>query len=210
LIVSSEKKIFVISDTHFGHPGIINLCFRPYKTIQEHDYDLINKWNSVVSPNDIVYHLGDFAYKTSVTYTNKIVNELNGQIIVIKGNHDSLVQKIADQKIFSESKFKLIPGYYELENFTYVDKNKDTQLGPMYILSHYPMKSWNQKHRNSVMLYGHVHGQLLEDHSLSFDVGVDCWNYTPVSMEQIRKKVAIKIPNWLAYKENIKHKEKVE
>ena len=57
----------------------------------------------------------------------------------------------------------------------------------MYILSHYPMKSWNQKHRNSVMLYGHVHGQLLEDHSLSFDVGVDCWNYTPVSMEQIRK-----------------------
>lgn len=51
-------------------------------------------------------------------------------------------------------------------------------------LSHYPHRSWNKKFHGSIHVYGHVHGAL-PDHDRSTDVGVDCWDFKPVSLEQI-------------------------
>lgn len=84
------SEVFVISDTHFGHRGILSFPqtkrFRPFDTIEEHDQELIKRWNNIVTPKDIVWHLGDFCFGKRYI---PIASELNGSICLILGNHDT-------------------------------------------------------------------------------------------------------------------------
>ena len=54
---------FFMADTHFGHGAIIDLCHRPFQCVEEMDGYMIERWNKKVSPNDIVYIVGDLFYK---------------------------------------------------------------------------------------------------------------------------------------------------
>lgn len=90
----SEKKIkyspdhtFFTSDTHFGHANIIRFCNRPFQNVEEMNEVLIENWNKVVSKDDTVFHLGDFAFGGSSVW-NSIIPRLNGHINLIIGNHD--------------------------------------------------------------------------------------------------------------------------
>lgn len=168
-------NVFFTSDTHFGHAALINKGLRKIpkiNNIDEFNSMMITRWNSVVAKHDTVYHLGDFAWHNPEAYRKA----LNGHIHLIEGNHDRLSAK--DKKLFeSFSKIKSVK----------VDSYK-------IYLCHYAMRVWNQSHHGSWHLYGHSHGSLQEDpHSLSFDVGVDCWNYRPVSFDQIKAKMEKKI-----------------
>ena len=58
----SGENIFFTSDTHFGHTNIIKYCKRPFNSLEEHDETLIKNWNNKVGENDIIFHLGDFAF----------------------------------------------------------------------------------------------------------------------------------------------------
>jgi calcineurin-like phosphoesterase family protein len=83
-------KYWFTADTHFNHANILKYCNRPFKNINEHDYVLIKNWNSRVKPDDIVFHLGDFCFKETKDKSAKYyIDQLNGQIIFIAGNHDS-------------------------------------------------------------------------------------------------------------------------
>lgn len=77
---------FVISDTHFGHKNILSFTSRNYSSIEEHDQAIIDNWNSVVGPKDIVYHLGDVAWSKKAA--DKNLPQLNGVKHLIGGNHD--------------------------------------------------------------------------------------------------------------------------
>lgn len=85
------SEVFFISDTHFGHRGIITFSFsgtkpfRPFATIEEHDAELVRRWNSIVANKDIVWHLGDFC---SGKRNFSIAGELNGSKKLVIGNHD--------------------------------------------------------------------------------------------------------------------------
>lgn len=57
--------IYFIADTHFNHENIIKYCNRPFNNTQEMNEYIIQKWNSVVKSNDIVYHLGDVGFGTT-------------------------------------------------------------------------------------------------------------------------------------------------
>ena len=78
---------FYISDLHFGHANCLAFDNRPFKSIQEHDAELVRRWNSVVQPGDIVYILGDMFW-CKATEAIEILKQLNSQKILIKGNHD--------------------------------------------------------------------------------------------------------------------------
>ena len=89
--------VYFISDTHFNHKNIIKYCNRPYKSVEEMNKVLIENWNRVVKDADVIYHLGDFALYDE----EELFNKLNGNIILIRGNHD---RKSASyyEKIFKE------------------------------------------------------------------------------------------------------------
>ncbi len=83
------SEVYFISDTHFGHKGILSFPstkpFRPFDSIEEHDEELVKRWNETVSPKDIVWHMGDFCFgKRNID----IAGRLNGSKRLVMGNHD--------------------------------------------------------------------------------------------------------------------------
>lgn len=157
-------SLWFTSDTHFGHKNVIKYCNRPFQTVEEMDEVLIKNWNSRICPNDVVYHLGDVAFR-SVEETNAILKRLNGKKILIRGNHD---------KKINSSLFEGVYNYYEL-------KVQDKFI----VMCHYAMRVWNKSHHGSYHLYGHSHGTLPQ-HGLSMDVGVDANEFKPISFEEIK------------------------
>lgn len=101
-----KPKVFFTSDHHFGHTNILKFCNRPFNSIDEMNEELIKRWNEKISPEDEVYHLGDFALTTSEQF-KEIINRLNGTIYLIVGNHEGTA-------LGNRKRFKWIKEYYEL------------------------------------------------------------------------------------------------
>ena len=184
----TERKTFFASDHHFFHANIIKYANRPFNNIYSMNEILIERHNSVVSPQDIVYFIGDFSFSSDENEVINIIKRLNGEKHFIAGNHDKgmFKERIMKQfQTFSKTPFKEI----------YV-QDPDARGGKQSItLCHYAMRVWNKSHHGAFHLYGHSHGSLPDDpNSRSFDVGVDCWDFTPVSYEQVKKVMAKK--NW--------------
>lgn len=166
-------SIFVTSDLHFGHKNIIKYENRPYETIEQMDKDLIDKWNNVVKENDTIYILGDFSWHKG-EQTNEILKQLNGNKILIIGNHDEIFLK---DKKFDKTLFEEITIYKQIKY------NKK-----VFVLFHYPIAEHNGKMNGYIHLYGHIHSMNLELEKelgeLCHNVGVDRNNYTPVNIEK--------------------------
>lgn len=81
-------KIFFTGDLHFGHENVLAFDKRPFATVEEMDAELIRRWNNKVGKGDLVYVLGDMIWKTRNDDAPSLIKSLNGQIILIKGNHD--------------------------------------------------------------------------------------------------------------------------
>jgi len=80
-------KWWFTADHHFSHGNIIEYCGRPFHSTKHMDMELIRRWNERVTDEDVVYHLGDFAFR-GVMKPQDYLDQLNGQIIIIMGNHD--------------------------------------------------------------------------------------------------------------------------
>ena len=79
--------IYFIADTHFNHANIIKYCNRPFKNTDEMNEYIIKRWNSIVKETDTVYHLGDVGFG-KFEEVKKLVGNLNGRKILLRGNHD--------------------------------------------------------------------------------------------------------------------------
>ena len=166
---------YFTADTHFGHPNIIKYCNRPFSSVYEMDAAMIANWNRIVKPNDVVYHLGDFAFCCTLSYANNIFYQLNGIKHLILGNHDALAKEIAETNPAA---------------WASVSDMKEINInGQKIVLCHYPMRTWHHAYKETWHLFGHVHGRFA-DYGKSTDAGVDCWNFAPVSFVDLRKKMA--------------------
>ncbi|KAF3884334.1 MULTISPECIES: metallophosphoesterase family protein [Nostocales] len=175
--------IWFTADTHFGHKNILEYTNRPFSSIEEMDETLIENWNSKVSSSDRVYHLGDVGL-CSPNKLRKILERLNGNIYLIRGNHDKSAEACKER-------FEWIEDYYELT----VQDSEESQGKQLIVLLHYAMRVWQASHYGTYHLYGHSHGQLPDDPTLlSFDVGVDCHNYTPINYDDVKR--IMKAKNW--------------
>lgn len=192
--------VWFTSDNHFFHKNIIRLSKRPFSGMFEMHEHLIAEWNKRVKHNEIVYVLGDFSF-SSVNMTKSIVSRLNGKKILITGNHDMAAHKM------------LAAGFDEVHENIYIHLGSEKQK---FFLSHfpyhpmvgyqkfnkdkvrinYPFEKVDQRYMHkrivddgtSWLLHGHVHGAWRQN-GRQINVGVDVWDYVPVSHEKILKMV---------------------
>ena len=92
------QKIFFTSDTHFGHENAIRFDNRPFANAAEMDAELTRRWNAKVGTGDLVYVLGDMIWKSLNNDAEPLIKSLNGQIILIKGNHDRFINNAKAKK----------------------------------------------------------------------------------------------------------------
>lgn len=174
------------SDLHLGHANIIKYSKRPFSSVEEMDQMLISNWNSVVGEKDSVYIVGDFAFYKDQQKTLDTLQRLNGvEKHLIFGNHDRYLKSWVLEKFTSATPYKEI----------YVQDLELPTQKQFIVLCHYAFRVFNKSHYGSWNLYGHSHGSLPDDPRIrSLDVGVDCWNYTPASYEQIKERMKLKTP----------------
>jgi len=163
---------FWTADTHAGHRNIIKYCNRPYDNVYEMDEAYIKNHNSLVGKDDIVWHLGDVANACSIEYAINFVKRLNGRKRLILGNHDDLAFEMHNR----------VPGLWNsIETYREIRVN-----GQLIVMFHYPISVWHHAYKGSWQLFGHVHGTN-PNHGKSLDVGVDKWNFAPITFNDIKK-----------------------
>lgn len=137
-------KTFVTSDLHFDHKNILkfNPATRPFRDMEHMNAEMIREWNERVAADDLVYILGDVAF-CNPSKATAIVRSLNGRKILIQGNHD--------KKLVADANFRAC--FEEIHVYHEVNCN-----GVKVCFFHYPIAEWNQCHRGSVHLHGHLHG----------------------------------------------------
>ena len=173
--ILDSSKLFFTADTHYGHKNIIRFSERQFTNIETMDDALIRNWNSTVPQDGIVFHIGDFSFHNA-QHSKWILEQLNGRVILIKGNHDKCT-----------TYFKEV---HEIFKIKVADEDGTFGGYNQIILSHFPFAIWDKKHYGSWHLHGHSHGTYKPvTNNKILDVGVDCWDYKPVSYKQIKEKL---------------------
>lgn len=156
-------ELFLTSDHHFFHKNIIKYCNRPFSSVEEMNKVMIEKWNERINDGDIVVHLGDFCL-CKPEHMLQIIYQLNGDIILIKGNHDKKTRLFWEER----AGFKK----YSRDSCIVSDD---------IILSHRPKRI-----KGVINLHGHVHNSLDKYHSEScVNLSVEVWDYYPVNLDEI-------------------------
>jgi calcineurin-like phosphoesterase family protein len=180
-------KVFFTSDQHYWHKNVIEYCNRPFSSIEEMNETLIANHNSVVGKEDKVYHLGDFSLSRAAV--PQIVPRLNGKHTLIMGNHDHChpVQCKSDEK-----KLRLLQYYFD-SGFSEIMREHriETPFGPV-LMNHLPYSSGPEERYQTYrpinvgywLLHGHVH-QHWKQKDKMINVGVDVWDFTPITLEKI-------------------------
>ena len=171
------SKIWLTSDTHFGHDREFIWGPRGYKSVWENNEELIKNWNSMIAPEDHVYHLGDVMLGDNEAGI-KLVKQLKGSIHLIRGNHDMQARWDMYDKIYNviemgDAKWLKYRGY-------------------TFYLSHFPTLTSNLDKSDSVKqhilnLYGHTHQKtnFYEQIPFMYHVGVDSHDGKPVLLDDI-------------------------
>jgi calcineurin-like phosphoesterase family protein len=158
--------IFLTSDTHFGHGGALGLYRRPFASVAAMNSAIIERWNETVGPDDEVWHLGDFALRQRPAVVADLLGRLHGRKHLLTGNNDPPSMAGLDG-------WKSVQPYAEITV-------EDVSL----VLCHYPFRTWRGMAKGWVNLHGHCHGRL-KPQPRQFDVGVDVWDYRPVTLSEI-------------------------
>jgi calcineurin-like phosphoesterase family protein len=163
-----EKKIFVTSDQHFDHANIIKYCKRPFSSVDEMNKALLANWNNAIGKRDLVFFLGDLAYKgRNINYW---LEQLNGNIIFIKGNHDK------------SDRIEFFDGYMLNYRGIRLYLCHDAEQAP---------KNWS-----SWIITGHYHNNDLEKYPFInkerkiANVSVELTDYKPVNLDDLTAKMS--------------------
>jgi calcineurin-like phosphoesterase family protein len=162
--------VFFTSDTHFGHGGALGLYRRPFASVKAMNEALVERWNATVGPDDETWHLGDFAIRQPAERAAEWLARLNGRKHLVAGNNDP--PETTGQPFWAS-----VEPYAEI-----------TVDGVFLVLCHYPFRSWRRMLKGSFDLHGHCHGRLAAPLPRQVDVGVDIWDFRPVSLAEIQAR----------------------
>lgn len=158
---------YIISDTHWDHQNIIKYCNRPYSSVDEMNIALIKNWNRVVSKDDLVIHLGDFAMTRKRERVRELRSQLNGRIALVVGNHDNF-----DVDFYSEV-FDFVCHSFVLHNIYFTHRPYE----------HITYTDF------SLNVHGHIHNNLKDgywlDPNLYMNVSCELTNYEPMNISKV-------------------------
>jgi len=162
-----SATIFFISDLHLGHDNILKF-FRPqFNDITEHNEFIVDEWNSIVKPKDVVYVLGDVAFDLDGL---RHIKYCNGNKHLIKGNHDNLL--VMD---YVDVGFQKIEGCMRYKEF---------------VLSHVPIHENCMEFNWRLNIHGHIHEESKNIPDKRYiNVNVDVVGFKPLSLETIRYNI---------------------
>jgi calcineurin-like phosphoesterase family protein len=157
------------SDLHFGHQAMMDK--RGFDSLDAMDKTIVKNWNDRVGRKDNGYLIGDISFARP-GYTLDMLNEMNGTLYLIRGNHDKRMKDFVRQRFVSTF------DYFEL-------KKKECGL---VVMCHYPFFVWNRSHYGTIHLHGHSHGSLPQL-GKKLDVGVDAQGMAPISFEEVLERL---------------------
>lgn len=165
------------ADPHFGHPGILKTCARPFASVEAMDAALIASYQATVTAQDDLWIVGDFALDPDVAV--RAFAAIPGRKHLIVGNHD------------------LKPWTRRLNWASVHDLHEVKEHGQTFVLCHYPMLTWRGIRRGAVHLFGHIHTNC-PGWQGSVNVGVDVCGFRPIDrLEAMERAAALpKNPLW--------------
>jgi calcineurin-like phosphoesterase family protein len=183
---------FFTSDHHFGHVNIIQYSRRPFANVVEMNEAMVDRHNAVVRDEDEVYFVGDLALDDK--YVALFAPRLKGKKILVPGNHDSC-HPMHRRHTAACARFRDW-------GFTTIQERmvRDLPFGRSFIC-HMPLRNITVEHDQryialrpeeaeldeqgcKYLLHGHVH-EKWKRRGRMINVGVDQWNFTPVSVEEL-------------------------
>lgn len=187
------SEVWLISDTHFGHNKDFIYKARGFNSVEEMDESIIQRWNSVVGPNDIVYHLGDF-FLGDLTEGLNFIIRLNGKIKLTIGNHDT------------DNRLKALGWISNIDDIQFGYRIKEGKK--TFLLSHYPQFTGNYDNSKTFSIHGHTHfltrfWELNDDfHNLMYNVSCEAINCQPLNWIDIKLEIMAKQLEWAKMNKN--------
>lgn len=177
--------IFFTSDPHFGHENVIGFCNRPFKDVKEMEACIVKRWQERVKATDTVYVLGDWALCKFRAYADRNYF-LPGKKILVQGNHDKWSQTQYESLgflVLREARIHLRGQFCTLSHYPWAPTDEEIKSGKIFplelrFLDRRPARG------GGWLLHGHTHDKCKRK-GLSIHVGVDAWNFYPVSEHEI-------------------------
>lgn len=180
------------SDPHFNHSNIIKYCSRPFKDTSEMTIELVKRYNSKVSHDDLVVWLGDCAMgsEKSIQKTlSEIIPFMNGKKILVRGNHDGpphLYLELGFALVVDELNITLDSRPCKLNHFPYAQSDETFQSTPPPSQDRFRAKRPTLQHKKQTLLHGHTHSRTKVDlKNKAINVGVDAWDYHPAMIDEV-------------------------
>lgn len=169
---------FFTADLHFGHDMMIERFQRPFRDVAHMDQVMMQNLNDTVGPEDDLWILGDFTWGRPMpkARVQALFDQLPGaRRHLIIGNRDH--QDVLDLSWDSIAEM--------------AEMTLQTQSGQSarFVLCHYPMLTWPQAAKGVRHMFGHVHSNW-SGSDRAINLGVDLWDFMPVTVDQILQRAA--------------------
>lgn len=161
---------YFIGDTHFGGEDIIRYTGRKFSNSSEMDKFIIKNWNNIVTDNDKVFLVGDFFDNKDECFMKEVLKQLNGTIVLIKGNHDNGVEDFCRNLGIEVIDYPILYNQF-------------------FLVSHEPL--YVNSNGLYVNIFAHVHDNPMYKtvSNRSYCVSAERINYTPISFNKILEEI---------------------
>jgi len=180
-------QIWTVSDTHFLHNNIVKYQHRP----EDHNKIMFENWNAVVKPDDTVIHCGDLSagigrYENGFGILKQICNNLNGNKILIRGNHDHYT----DEQ-YNELGFNMVGDQFIYDNilFCHYPPKIDNWTKERYKPIIEKIIETKQNQKIKFVIHGHSHSNKYPNLDNCYNAAVERINYCPINLEEIKRNL---------------------
>jgi len=160
-------KIFLTSNQQFGRNGAIDTYKRPFSSVNEMNFELIDRWNSVVSEDDTVYVLGNFAWDPESA--ELAVKALHGNIIFLNGEYDNAIEEIIE--VIGSDDFSFL--------YNAIEEVPEANV----VLSYWPLMDWPEKDKGTYSVIGYPDKKYQTNHKTKIiNCACDFWDFKPIDI----------------------------